>query len=105
MPRKNHVNKDGSTHARWGKRTAKITQVESSLLDAPRRRGRPKKGEESTEKRWTTKLVNKGTEKCPRCDFPEAYGGYCDECGWSAPVVVDGVVRLPSAPRKGKTPA
>ena len=24
-------------------------------------------------------------ERCPRCDFPEADGGYCPSCGWSLP--------------------
>lgn len=27
-------------------------------------------------------------EPCPKCGFAYADGGYCDECGWSAPVVI-----------------
>ena len=87
MPRKGHVNKDGSGHARWGSKTAKIVKVPAETLDAaPRRRGRPRKGEEVNTERWDTKLSNKGQEPCPNCGFPEAYGGYCNECGWMAPM-------------------
>jgi hypothetical protein len=81
-PRKGHVNKDGSAPAKWGKKTAKIIQVPAAELDAPRRkRGRPRKGEEVGGPKWHTKLTNKGIDKCPACEFPEAYGGYCPECG------------------------
>jgi hypothetical protein len=27
-------------------------------------------------------------EPCPACGFPEADGGYCPDCGWTAPRVV-----------------
>jgi len=39
--------------------------------------------------RWSTKLAHPTyvIEPCPRCTFPEADGGYCAECGWSAPLV------------------
>jgi hypothetical protein len=36
-------------------------------------------------KGWATKLVHPtySIEPCPNCDFPEADGGYCPECGWT----------------------
>jgi hypothetical protein len=36
-------------------------------------------------KKWTTKLVHPtySIEPCPNCDFPEADGGYCPDCGWT----------------------
>lgn len=27
-------------------------------------------------------------EPCPACQWPEADGGYCPACGWSAPVII-----------------
>ena len=106
MPRKEHVNKDGSSHAKWGKKTARKPKftvshpaqtefrvlgpttsageeaARNALAAVRRRRGRPRKGEE-TGPRWTTKLSNKGFDPCPNCQFPEAYGGYCPECNWT----------------------
>lgn len=40
-------------------------------------------------KKWNTRLVHPTYQivgdECPNCDFPEAEGGYCPECGWSLP--------------------
>ncbi len=82
---------------RWGSLTAARKAVAEMQGDAPKRRGRPPK--DPNRKKWTTKLSNKGLDKCPACDFPEAYGGYCPECGWMEPLVVDGKKWVPSAPR------
>lgn len=98
-PRKGHVNKDGTAHATWGQvvkrygspkaageafQRARIRKMLAE--DKPKRRGRPRKDGGEPDKKWNTKLTNKGLEKCPRCDFPEAYGGFCNECGWTAPM-------------------
>jgi hypothetical protein len=29
------------------------------------------------------------TEPCPRCMYAYADGGYCPECGWMLPIVID----------------
>jgi hypothetical protein len=36
---------------------------------------------------YGTALTHPGysVERCPRCDFPEADGGYCLACGWTLP--------------------
>lgn len=38
-------------------------------------------------KKYGTKLVHPGIDivydHCPACDFPEAEGGYCPDCGWT----------------------
>ena len=36
---------------------------------------------------YGTTLAHPGysVERCPRCDFPEADGGYCAACGWTLP--------------------
>lgn len=40
-------------------------------------------------KKWVTKLTHPTyqliADICPQCGFPEAEGGYCEECGWSLP--------------------
>ena len=37
------------------------------------------------KKKWETKLSHPtySIEACPQCEFPEAEGGYCPECGWT----------------------
>jgi hypothetical protein len=39
-------------------------------------------------RRYSTRRVHPTytVEICPVCDFPEADGGYCPECGWMQPV-------------------
>lgn len=65
---------------RWGSLAAARKAVLGVDAAKKKRRGRPPK--DPNRKVWTTKLTNKGVELCPNCGFPEAYGGYCDECGW-----------------------
>jgi hypothetical protein len=40
-------------------------------------------------KKWRTKLAHPSFQivgdECPNCGFPEAEGGYCEECGWTLP--------------------
>ena len=38
---------------------------------------------------WGMKGSGAITRPCPNCAFAYADGGYCPECGWSAPVKVD----------------
>lgn len=94
MPRKGHVNKDGTTHARKGAkvvpqvrvgRKVSIVQVDASALDND--------GNDETwfKPGWKALLVHKNgpwTTLCPRCGFPEAEGGYCPACGWMEPIGV-----------------
>jgi len=62
---------------KWGSLEAARKAV---LGKEKRKRGRPPK--DPNRKVWNTKLTNKGLDPCPNCGFPEAYGGYCEECGW-----------------------
>lgn len=127
MPRKGHINKNGTTHAKWGKKAARSSfkvshpaQTEYRVLGpttsasdaaardaidaAKKRRGRPPK--DPNQKKWDTKLTNKGLDKCPKCEFPEAYGGYCPECGWMEPLLdKNGNPWVPSTPRARKANA
>ena len=36
-------------------------------------------------RRYSTKLSHPTyvIEACPNCEFPEADGGHCEECGWT----------------------
>ena len=36
-------------------------------------------------KRWSVPLAHPSfaIEPCPACDYPEADGGHCPECGWT----------------------
>lgn len=86
VPRKGHVNKDGTKHASWGKRVHPFRGRPAAKVNPEPLKKRGRKPKFPDEKKWTTKLTNKGYDPCPRCGFPEAYGGYCDECGWMLPV-------------------
>jgi len=88
-PRKGHVSADGQPHRKWGSLVAarkavkaekNLTKLMAKVEDNKKKRGRPPK--DPNRKTWNTKLSNKGLDPCPQCDFPEAYGGYCPECGW-----------------------
>jgi len=39
--------------------------------------------------RWTAKLDHPTwallADKCPACEYPEAEGGWCANCGWTLP--------------------
>jgi hypothetical protein len=41
-------------------------------------------------KTWSVPLAHPTyvIDPCPNCDYPEADGGYCPECGWSRPLRV-----------------
>jgi hypothetical protein len=40
-------------------------------------------------KKWAVKLDHPSwslpADHCPKCDYPEAEGGWCANCGWSLP--------------------
>jgi len=50
----------------------KVQKVAAVSLD------KPKKG-------WSVPLAHPSysIEPCPNCQYPEADGGYCPECGWT----------------------
>ena len=37
------------------------------------------------KKKWSARLAHPtySIEPCPNCEFPEADGGYCEDCGWT----------------------
>jgi len=41
------------------------------------------------ERKWSVKLTHPSyrlsADLCPNCQYPEADGGRCPECGWLAP--------------------
>lgn len=41
--------------------------------------------EEAKVIKWTVKRAHPtyAIEPCPNCEFPEADGGYCENCGWT----------------------
>ena len=55
---------------------------------------------------WTVPLCHRSysIEPCPRCGFPEADGGHCEECGWSLPLP-SGLGGKPEAPVTPKSRA
>ena len=38
---------------------------------------------------WGMKGTGAITEPCPNCLYAYADGGYCQECGWMAPIPID----------------
>jgi len=59
--------------------TVDIQRVDSALLDsAPAEASKPRRV-------WGVKLAHPAfsIEACPNCEFPEADGGYCENCGWT----------------------
>lgn len=45
--------------------------------------------EKPQPRRWKAKLDHPSwalcVDQCPRCEYPEAEGGWCANCGWSLP--------------------
>jgi len=83
MPRKGHVNKDGTPHKKKGEKLAEDLRVQVVT--------KPKKGrtvQVVTKPDPTVPTVKKvaGPFKptiasCPKCGEPDAFT-YCDNCGW-----------------------
>jgi hypothetical protein len=120
VPRKGHVNKDGSTHAKWGEKvgqpkvykgrtstkTAKSTgskgitmrKVSADMMDAPSVKEPFGQGAPEIHGARAGRGV---TEPCPKCGFAYADGGHCPMadggCGWTAPITV-----IPFTGEKGK---
>jgi hypothetical protein len=109
MKRKGYVRKDGQPHLKKGARlTMTSSKASTSTKVSPRtatrsRRTKPNFAATSSQespnsapterqprRRFTAKLAHPtySIEQCPNCEFPEADGGYCPECGWSKPVVI-----------------
>lgn len=113
MPRKGHINKDGSPHNPKRNRTSSkdtgtkltlnlprrsmrevgvtgtgISPVMASTSSIPKPLAKPVLPETPVQPvKYTTKLVHAqySIEPCPECGFGEADGGWCPDCGWSLP--------------------
>lgn len=98
MPRKGHTNKDGTPHKQRtsyrkpvNEPTLKWRRVSASVFEKPSVK-EPFKGKLSDDEAPLLHGDRAGRaviEPCPMCGFAYADGGYCEECGWSAPVEPD----------------
>ena len=95
-PRRGYIRKDGKPHEKVSsvalprddvavdtvKVVPRTRKVESDL---------PKVSEDTKDEVEIHGMVGTGaiTEVCPNCGYAYADGGYCNDCGWSAPVRVD----------------
>ena len=63
-------------------------ETTSSRVASPRGRTDILSGTTPKSRKYNTKLAHPQyiIEPCPNCQFPEADGGYCPDCGWSAPL-------------------
>lgn len=107
MPRKGHVNKDGSQHAKRGAKKhqrefADIVKAADTAVSVVRERPSPERplaikvtrlSPEPENDNPNHPLAIKGavgtgaiTEPCPNCGYAYADGGYCPDCGWSKPI-------------------
>lgn len=61
----------------------KVREASREEVAKPKR-GRPPK---TAVRGWNVPLAHPSysIEQCPNCEFPEADGGYCENCGWSLP--------------------
>ena len=108
VPRKGHINKSGQPHARLGRKPIAVLTVErmeETLVYKPKSVPMQKKVErvitkDARIKKYGTKLAHPQyvIEVCPNCDFPEADGGYCPDCGWTRKAIE----RLPANSVHGK---
>jgi len=109
VPRKGHVNKSGEPHGRVGRKPKVVLTLEAmerSLIpttinfstdaDHPQKRttmkravAKPVEAGPKKTRKYTTKLAHPqySVEPCPNCDFAEADGGHCPECGWTQALV------------------
>lgn len=79
-PRKGHIKKDGTQHAKWGAK--RITQIET----------KPETYKQTEKDRDLARIekpkLHGATgqpviEPCPNCGYAYADGGYCMECGYT----------------------
>lgn len=81
VSRKGYTNKDGTPHAVRGKVTVKadpiVVSAEEVIVET-----------EPVSEYELHGMVGKGaiTSPCPNCMYAYADGGYCPDCGWSAPI-------------------
>ena len=88
-PRKGHVNKDGTPHKPKGFTIRK--SLDTGTERAYRKVRTRSQIVSSTEKVETASSIHGATnrpiiEPCPNCGYAYGDGGYCPECGWSAPI-------------------
>jgi hypothetical protein len=102
VPRKGHINKDGTPHAKHGTKVGVGVEVSrlpvgvDPFKEVPRKRqveSNVPEVREATEEEvvevWGMTGTRAVTETCPKCRFAYADGGYCENCSWSAPVRLD----------------
>ena len=49
----------------------------------------PLSREERLERHWGHEGTKAVTEVCPNCYYVYADGGWCEKCGWAAPILLD----------------
>jgi hypothetical protein len=91
-PRKGHINKDGTAHARKGEKLARELQSEVRVRKVT---PDPEGYSGITVVKPQGEVVSKSNlhgvtgrpviEPCPNCGFAYADGGWCEECNWSKP--------------------
>jgi hypothetical protein len=104
-PRKGHVKKDGTPHVTTRTRKKKVA-VGMEVLQlpvgtdpfkkVPRKRQLPAPvpelpvtTEEEVVQHWGHVGERPVTEVCPNCLYVYADGGWCEKCGWTAPIIRD----------------
>lgn len=84
-PRTGHVNRDGTPHKQRSFRISKS-------IDTPKPKTskvvKPVVVASDKPKVIHGHSSRPAIETCPNCSYAYADGGYCPECGWSAPVVI-----------------
>jgi hypothetical protein len=84
VPRKGHINADGTTHKIKGKKMNVIVLDEMVPAEAQLDVADPPTASpyDITQMHG---MVGSGaiTQVCPKCAYAYADGGYCSECGWS----------------------
>jgi hypothetical protein len=92
MPRKGHVNKDGTIHAKHGEKAARNVLKALRTTKETTRRIKKVSADVFDEPKPTEPVfhgvIGSGaiTEPCPQCMYAYADGGYCPECGWTMPI-------------------
>lgn len=107
VSRKGYVTKSGEQHAKRGSKLRAMAPLarptngrasapaQRKVAQAPSAPARDESGQRVFEVRpeWKSLLRWSGdrpmwTAFCPACEFPEADGGHCPACGWTAPIVL-----------------
>jgi len=81
VPRIGYIRKDGQPAAKRGERKIGVrTEPKPYTQTATEKDVQPK------VRKWSVPLAHPNfqllADFCPKCQFPEAEGGYCPNCGW-----------------------